>query len=70
MKDFTPTLLGKQTSGFAVPRQSPTRSLGELAAYLKTKGDKASYGYSGTLAFMTVEWLKKITGAPCVGVPY
>jgi tripartite-type tricarboxylate transporter receptor subunit TctC len=71
VKDFTPiTLLGKQTSGFAVPTQSPARSLAELAAYLKTKGEKASYGYSGTLAFMTVEWFKKITGAPCVGVPY
>jgi hypothetical protein len=35
------------------------RSLATLAAYLKTKGEKASYGYSGTLAFMTVEWSKK-----------
>jgi tripartite-type tricarboxylate transporter receptor subunit TctC len=71
VKDFTPiSLLGHQVFAFAVPSQSPARSLKELADYLKAKGPKASYGYSGTLAFMTAEWFKKLTGAPGVGVPY
>jgi tripartite-type tricarboxylate transporter receptor subunit TctC len=70
-KDFTAIVpAGKQSFAFAVPPQSPARSMAELAAHLKTKGDKASFGYANTLGLMTIELFKSMTGAPAVGVPY
>ena len=70
-KDFTPIApAGRQSFGFAVPPQSPARNIAELAAHLKAKGDKASYGYANTLGLMNIELFKNITGATAVGVPY
>src|SRR5436305_14293148 len=55
-KDFTAIApAGKQSFAFAVPPQSPAKSLAELAVHLKKKGDKASFGYANTLGLMIVE---------------
>jgi tripartite-type tricarboxylate transporter receptor subunit TctC len=61
---------GKIGFGFAVPPQSPVRSIAELTAYLKQKGDKANYGYPNTQALVVIESYKQATGAPGLGVPY
>src|SRR6185312_8620025 len=43
-KDFTAIVpAGKQSFAFAVPPQSPARSIAELAVHLKAKGAQASY---------------------------
>jgi tripartite-type tricarboxylate transporter receptor subunit TctC len=70
-KDFTPVAPGgKQPFGFAVPSNSPAKTLSELTAYLKQKGDKATFGYANTLALMITEYYKHLTGAPALAVPY
>jgi tripartite-type tricarboxylate transporter receptor subunit TctC len=71
VKDFTPiAAAGTQHFAFAVPPNSPARSIGELTALLKAKGAKASFGYANTLGLLNAELYKNITGAPAVGVPY
>jgi tripartite-type tricarboxylate transporter receptor subunit TctC len=70
-RDFTAIApAGKQSFAFAVPPQSPAKSLAELAVHLKEKGDKASFGYANTLGLMIVELFKNRSGAPAVAVPY
>lgn len=61
---------GKVGFGLAVGPQSPAKSIAELTAYLKQKGDKATYGYANTYALAATELYKQITGAPVLGVPY
>jgi tripartite-type tricarboxylate transporter receptor subunit TctC len=71
VKDFTYVApAGKIGFGFAVGPQSPVRSMAELTAYLKQKGDRANYGYANTQALVVTESYKNITGAPALGVPY
>jgi tripartite-type tricarboxylate transporter receptor subunit TctC len=70
-KDFTGIApAGRQAFAFGVPPQSPVRSMAELVAYLKEKGNKANFGYANTLGLMTIELFKNMTGAPAVAVPY
>jgi tripartite-type tricarboxylate transporter receptor subunit TctC len=61
---------GKVGFGFAVGPQSPAKSIAELTAYLKRKGDKATYAYANTYGLAATELYKQITGAPALGVPY
>jgi tripartite-type tricarboxylate transporter receptor subunit TctC len=71
VNDFTyvaPT--GTIGFGIAVGPKSPATSIKELVAYLKQKGDKATYGYPNTLALVVSETLKNRTGAPALAVPY
>ncbi len=71
VKDFTYVApAGWIGFGIAVGPQSPVRSIAELTAYLKKKGDNANYGYANTQARVVTELYKKITGAPAIGVPY
>jgi tripartite-type tricarboxylate transporter receptor subunit TctC len=71
VNDFTYVApAGRIGFGIAVGPQSPARSIAELTAYLKQKGDKANYGYANTQALVVTELYKKITGAPGLGVPY
>jgi len=61
---------GKVGFGVAVGPASPARSIAELTAYLKQKGDKATYGYANTYGLAATELYKKISGAPALAVPY
>lgn len=69
--DFTyvaPT--GTISFGIAVGPNSPAKSIKDLVAYLKQKGDKATYGYPNTFALVVSESFKSRTGAPGLAVPY
>ena len=62
VKDFTAIApAGKQEFAFAVPTQSPVRTVAELTAFLKMRGAKG---------FMIAEFYKSLTGAPAIAVPY
>ncbi|HEY8267361.1 MAG TPA: tripartite tricarboxylate transporter substrate-binding protein [Xanthobacteraceae bacterium] len=64
------TTLVKLPFLLAVSPQSPARSVKELLALLKEKGDKASYGYPNNISLAAGELLKERTGLKIVAVPY
>jgi tripartite-type tricarboxylate transporter receptor subunit TctC len=71
VKDFIAVAPGGKIGfGFAVGAQSPVRSMADLTAYLKAKGDKASYASANAFSLASTELYKFITGAPGVAVPY
>jgi tripartite-type tricarboxylate transporter receptor subunit TctC len=71
LKDFTPvTTLIKLPFVFVVAPKSPINSMKDLAAHLKTKGDKASYGYPNTFSLAATELYKQKLGLATVGVAY
>jgi len=70
-KDFTPvTSLMRLPFIFGVSASKPIKSMSELTAYLKEKGDKASYGYSSAFAISSTELYQSIAGTKAVGISY
>jgi tripartite-type tricarboxylate transporter receptor subunit TctC len=71
VKDFTPiTTLLKLPFVLGVAPSSPIKTVAELTADLKKKGDKASYGYSSPFALASSELYKSLTGTNALGVSY
>ena len=71
LKDFTPvTTLLKLAFTFCVAPNSPIKSMPELVAYLKVKGDKASYGVSGPFQTVSGHLFKTVTGTKATVVRY
>lgn len=71
VKDFTPiATLMKSAFIVVVAENSPIKSMTELTAYLKQKGDKATYGYSNSFAVAATELYQKIAGTKAVRVSY
>jgi len=71
VKDFVAIApAGRISFAFAVPPQSPVRSMAELTAHLKAKGDKATYGQANAFALTVSELYKHMTGAPALAVPF
>ena len=70
-KDFTPvTTLLKVAFVVAVAANSPIKSMSELNAYLKTKGEAASFGYSSPFSLGATELYKSMTGIQARAVAY
>jgi len=62
-KDFAPvTTLAKSGYVILVDAKSPVKTLAELTARLKDKGDRASYGYSVNSELVAAELYKKLAG--------
>jgi tripartite-type tricarboxylate transporter receptor subunit TctC len=71
VKDFIAVAhCGVISFGIGVPPDSPAKSLPELTALLKKKGDKATYGYANAFGLTASELYKNISGAPALAVPY
>ena len=64
------TTLSKLPFILIVAGDSPYKSVADLTAYLKEKGDKASYGRSPTPALVSSELYKAISGSTTVEVKY
>ena len=62
--------VNKQPFMVMVPANSPYKSLAELTAAMKAKGDKASYAQSNTSGKVMGEMYKAATGIQAVEVPY
>jgi tripartite-type tricarboxylate transporter receptor subunit TctC len=71
IKDFAPvTTLARLTFVLIVDQKSPHRTVADLTAATKVKGNKASYGYSNTFGVAAGELYKAIAGLQTVGVSY
>jgi tripartite-type tricarboxylate transporter receptor subunit TctC len=71
IKDFAPiTTLVKLPFVLAVTAASPAKSVGELIALVKDKGDKSSYGAPTNLARAAGELFNERAGLKSVAVPY
>jgi tripartite-type tricarboxylate transporter receptor subunit TctC len=69
--DFEPiTTLIKLPFIVGVDPASPVKTLAELTAALKAKGDKASYGYSSAFAQVSTELYQSLAGTKAIGVSY
>jgi tripartite-type tricarboxylate transporter receptor subunit TctC len=53
-----------------VDPSSPIKTLAELTAALKAKGDKATYGYSSAFAQVSTELYQSLAGTKAIGVSY
>lgn len=70
-KDFTPvTTLFKIPFVLVVRADSPVRSVAELTAFMKKKGDKGNYGYAGTFTLTASEFYKSVAGLQTVAISY
>jgi tripartite-type tricarboxylate transporter receptor subunit TctC len=70
-KDFqVAATINRQGFMMTVPVKSKFKSVQELTAYLKEKGDKASYAASATSGTVMGELYKSITGVKAVEVNY
>jgi tripartite-type tricarboxylate transporter receptor subunit TctC len=70
-KDFTPvTTLMTLPFVLGVDPKSPIKSVPELTALLKQKGDKASFGYSSSFALAATELYQSIAGTKAIRVSY
>jgi tripartite-type tricarboxylate transporter receptor subunit TctC len=70
-KDFVPvTTLFKLNYAILVDARSPAKTAPELAAALKAKGDKASYGYNSNVPLIAAEMFNKAAGADASGTRY
>ena len=71
IKDFTPVaLLHRSYFMLMVRADAPWKSVAELTEAMKTKGDKASYGYGAPPALAAAELYKSRAGLQAVGIPY
>lgn len=62
--------LSRQPYMIAVHTNSPIKTLAELTAHLKKKGDKGSYGVSNPGSLVVAEMYKTVMGLPTVRVDY
>jgi tripartite-type tricarboxylate transporter receptor subunit TctC len=62
--------LHQQAFMVVVPAASPYKTLAELTAAMKAKGDKASYGHSNATGKVMGELYKGATGVTAVDIPY
>ena len=71
VRDFAP-IASLMASAFivAVPPNSPINSISDLTAYLKAKGDKATYGYSSSFSLASTELYQTMVGTKAVHVSY
>ena len=71
VRDFAP-IASLMVAAFivAVPSNSPINSISDLTAYLKAKGDKATYGYSSSFALASTELYQSMIGTKAVRVSY
>jgi tripartite-type tricarboxylate transporter receptor subunit TctC len=70
-KDFTPvTTIAKVAFVVAVGSKSPIKNIAELIAYLKSKGDTASFGYSSPFSLGATELFKSMAGLTPRAVAY
>jgi tripartite-type tricarboxylate transporter receptor subunit TctC len=71
IKDFSPVAtLHKSYFILMVRPEAPWKSVAELTAAMKQKGNKASYGYGSPPALASAELYKVRTGVEAVGIPY
>lgn len=71
LKDFTPvTTIAQLPFLVTVAPKSPINSVRDLIAYLKTKGNKASYAYSNSFAQAATALFTKTVGVDPVAVAY
>jgi tripartite-type tricarboxylate transporter receptor subunit TctC len=71
IKDFSPVAtLNKSYFILMVRPEAPWKSVAELTAAMRQKGDKASYGYGSPPALAAAELYKVRKGLQAVGVPY
>ena len=71
VKDFTPvTTLFKIPFFVIVSSNSSVKSVSELTAYLKEKGDTGNYGYAGTFTLAASELYKTMAGLRTVAITY
>jgi tripartite-type tricarboxylate transporter receptor subunit TctC len=71
IKDFTPVaLLHKSYFVLMVRPEAPWKTVAELTAAMKIRGDKGSYGYGSPPALASAELYKAHAGLETVGIPY
>jgi tripartite-type tricarboxylate transporter receptor subunit TctC len=71
INDFTPVYrLIKLSFMWSVDAKSPIKTLSELTALMKQKGDKGTYAYSNPFGRAAAELYKIREGLPTVGVAY
>jgi len=71
IKDFTPVATLQRSYFILMVRQeAPWKTVAELTAAMKAKGDKASYGYGSPPALASSELYKARAGLQAVGIPY
>jgi len=71
IKDFSPVATLQRSYFILMVRQeAPWKTVAELTAAMKDKGDKASYGYGSPPALASAELYKARAGLRAVGVPY
>jgi tripartite-type tricarboxylate transporter receptor subunit TctC len=71
IKDFTPVYrLSSLPFMWSVDARSPIKSVAELSAHLKQKGEKATYGFSNPVSRAAAELYKVRAGVPGEGVGY
>ena len=71
IKDFTPVATLQRSYFILMVRaEAPWKTVAELTAAMKEKGDKASYGYGSPPALASSELYKARAGLQAVGIPY
>jgi len=71
VKDFTPiTTLAKLGFVLTVDAKAPYKTVADLSAHLKAKGDKSSYGVSANTGLVSGELYKKLAGLKVEIVQY
>ncbi len=71
VKDFTPvTTLARLGFVLAVDAKSPIKTVADLNAHLKAKGDKANFGIAANTGLVSAELYKKVAGVKATKVQY
>jgi tripartite-type tricarboxylate transporter receptor subunit TctC len=71
IKDFTPVATLQRSYFILMVREAaPWRTVADLTEAMKTKGDKASYGYGAPPALASAELYKARKGLNAIGIPY
>ncbi len=71
IKDFTPVaMLQKSYFMLMVRPEAPWKTVAELTEAMKTKAEKATYGYGAPPALASAELYKARKGLKAIGIPY
>jgi len=71
IKDFTPvTTIARLGFVIAVDAKSPIKTLADLTAHLKNKGDKSTYGVAANTGLISAELYKKVAGLRATKAQY